>query len=747
MSRPDGFSLDVLKDLIEQAGGRIHGNGFHCFMHEDRRASGSFFVTDDGHAKAKCHSCDRVFDANDLAAHLAGQDLQQFMRETKQEDHPHTNRIRPGNEKTMENNSHLCDTPRQSWATLTDAVKALAGQNEVMAVHEYIHPGQAGPHRVIIRLATGPEDPNTGKRPKSFRQISLDGGLWIPCAPKRKPWSLYGSHLIRKGMTVVITEGECCADAVNALCLPGVVATTSAGGAGSPDASDWAPLRLAGKVIIWPDNDEAGAKYASRVVELISKLGCKNIAKVDPGKLDIPLKGDVVDYIQSLTCAPGPVVGSVLDSAEALAVDSSTDDTCCSELSHGFDLVCAADVKIKPVEWLWRGFLPAGAVCLLAGHPGCGKSYLTTDIAARVSRGGAMPGGEPVEPGRVLILSREDAMDATLVPRLAAGGANLDNVDLATFCDEKGSLLLSADIERLIVASKVKRWRLIVVDTAGAFGEGDGNNGSDVRAIMTPLGRLALQSGACVVVVHHLRKPKDEDKAGSVHNVLGSGQFSAAVRVVNLLTVCEETDARVLTVGKTNLQAPDVIWAWKFGPPVVRSIEGLADDDVPPSVCWHIAKPEEIPGNGSGKPAVDPDAVGLEIQKILADSSNGWMPKGVLVDAVSRSFPKLAKAGIRSAIVEVASRQNGSVVIGHHERAEVVALAGRLPETPRARAERLWAVGMTTRRLQEAAGVSASIATEVCRHRASASDYIAPPRGEGTSEAEALSSGGERLTA
>lgn len=75
--------------------------------------------------------------------------------------------------------------------------------------------------------------------------------------PKIRP--LYNIPGILKSEKVVLVEGEKCAES---LIKKGITATTAMFGAKAPvEKTDWLPLK--GKhVIIWPDNDEAGNKYA-----------------------------------------------------------------------------------------------------------------------------------------------------------------------------------------------------------------------------------------------------------------------------------------------------------------------------------------------------------------------------------------------------------------------------------------------------------------------------------------------------
>ena len=86
------------------------------------------------------------------------------------------------------------------------------------------------------------------------------------------PRPLYHLPAVAKADTVVLVEGEKCADALMHI---GIVATTAMGGAATAlDKTDWSPL--AGKtVIVWPDHDEAGAKYANAVIPKLMSIGAQ----------------------------------------------------------------------------------------------------------------------------------------------------------------------------------------------------------------------------------------------------------------------------------------------------------------------------------------------------------------------------------------------------------------------------------------------------------------------------------------
>jgi hypothetical protein len=86
-------------------------------------------------------------------------------------------------------------------------------------------------------------------------------------------------------------------------------------------------------------------------------------------------------------------------------------------------------IPVRPIHWLWRPYLACGNPALLDGDPGAGKSLLTADLAARLTRGGRMPDGIwRRKKANVLFLNAEDALDDPLRSRLDTAGADLGRV-------------------------------------------------------------------------------------------------------------------------------------------------------------------------------------------------------------------------------------------------------------------------------------------------------------------------------
>src|SRR5680860_1130249 len=155
------------------------------------------------------------------------------------------------------------------------------------ALHEYTD--QDGtPLHWRIRL----KNPDTGD--KWIRPMKLNGEGYVlgePEYPEGKP--LYRLHDLatRPDDPVIVCEGEWCADA---LAKAGALATTS-GAADSAGKTDWRPL-TGRTVMIWPDNDEAGLRYADAVAEALRALGCA-VRVIDVTALTMEPKADAVDWL------------------------------------------------------------------------------------------------------------------------------------------------------------------------------------------------------------------------------------------------------------------------------------------------------------------------------------------------------------------------------------------------------------------------------------------------------------------
>jgi putative DNA primase/helicase len=111
-----------------------------------------------------------------------------------------------------------------------------------------------------------------------MRPLSLwrdpSGGLRWHWKAVPAPRPLYGLDQLAASpdATVVIVEGEKSVDAAARIYLKSVC-VTSPGGSQAASKADWRPL-AGRRVMIWPDADEPGAKYALKVAAILHGQGC-----------------------------------------------------------------------------------------------------------------------------------------------------------------------------------------------------------------------------------------------------------------------------------------------------------------------------------------------------------------------------------------------------------------------------------------------------------------------------------------
>ncbi len=141
-----------------------------------------------------------------------------------------------------------------------------------------------------------------------YRFETQDGKAFLPLSYGLEGWAfkgidaprpLYNLHLLAQysEATVMIVEGEKAVDAARQLfSFPEYVVTTSPNGAQSASKADWSPL-TGRKILIWPDNDDAGRRYAQTIAELIQS---DNVSMLDIANICVDKKSgwDAADAVK-----------------------------------------------------------------------------------------------------------------------------------------------------------------------------------------------------------------------------------------------------------------------------------------------------------------------------------------------------------------------------------------------------------------------------------------------------------------
>jgi hypothetical protein len=237
--------------------------------------------------------------------------------------------------------------------------------------------------------------------------------------------------------------------------------------------------------------------------------------------------------------------------------DDEDEATVAGELTvQAFD-----QIEAVPIDWLWPGRFALGKLTLLTGEGGVGKSILTCDMAARISKGLPFPDGSSGVVGDSFFVGAEDGAGDTIRPRLDAAGADCRRVHLISGPKPQGEEFASAvDLSRHIdkldrLLDRYPEAKLLVIDPVMDYlGEKcNSDKATDVRRVLGPLRSLAEKHRVAVIAMNHLRKSIG---GSSKNRSLGSGAFVQVCRIE--LRVCEDPedeDRRLLLSVKNNLGA------------------------------------------------------------------------------------------------------------------------------------------------------------------------------------------------
>jgi len=129
---------------------------------------------------------------------------------------------------------------------------------------------------------------------KTYRPIHRlpDGGWKTGDLPGKLPLYQVDQLPTDPEILILVVEGPKCVEAARTI---GIFATTSPHGAQSARKADWSPLARR-QVIVWPDHDDPGRKYAADVRTILEGLGA-NVQVLDPARFGLRPGEDLADWV------------------------------------------------------------------------------------------------------------------------------------------------------------------------------------------------------------------------------------------------------------------------------------------------------------------------------------------------------------------------------------------------------------------------------------------------------------------
>lgn len=397
---------------------------------------------------------------------------------------------------------------------------------------------------------------------KWIRPVYFSENEWVWKEPKfpegLKP--LYNLQAIAANpeAKIWICEGEWAVDHLNeffkAQNIHGENIATTSGSGSSAEKADWSPLTNH-NIVIWHDNDESGVKYCNAVVNNLGEFSC-DIEIVDVKSLKLPKKGDVVDWLDD-----NPDVG--------LAEFESISLVCPPpEYEPLFDIADASVVNFlnKPPpkrNYLLSQCLPLGKVGLLVGMGGVRKSQFMLQTQIAVATGKALCGKWSIEvQGATLgLYAEEDREELHRRLYYIAEGLSKANITLVeervhmrsmtgagcqmVIKESSSGVAITDLVYRLIETTKqIPNLKLIIIDPLSRFYGGDENVGADATRFIEACEILAQETGATVLIVHHVNKASISAQDSSQAAVRGSSAFTDGVRWQMNMNVMSSAEAK-----------------------------------------------------------------------------------------------------------------------------------------------------------------------------------------------------------
>ena len=407
-----------------------------------------------------------------------------------------------------EANGHMADFLESKFKIEKDPAFASQKRDQI-TVYDYI-----GDHGVleyqVIRT-----DFSDGS--KTFRQQRPDGkGGWIKNLKdvRRIPYNL-PEVLHRKDRWVWVVEGEKCVEKLREI---GILATTNNGGSGNwtEEHSEWLKDR---KVIVVPDNDEAGQKHAAKVVN--SLLSVAHEVRVLDLSKELPNKGDIVDWLDSGKTKEQ--LAALVRKTEKVEEQFPDPGVIEQEPPPTFPILSLSDLQaMPPVQFLVDGLFTRHGFAVMYGSPGCGKTFVALDVALCVASGKDWH-GRAVKQGAVLYIAGEGVgglgkRTKAWIEHNYPSANNLPLFILPTSVN----FASTGDVEKLtstihkLQEDKGVEFSLIVVDTvARALLGADENSATDIGKFVKACDRLKDEYGCALLGIHHSGKDATKGMRGS----------------------------------------------------------------------------------------------------------------------------------------------------------------------------------------------------------------------------------------
>lgn len=409
-----------------------------------------------------------------------------------------------------------------------------------------------------------------GERKKTFRPWDAKARKYQ--APNPRP--LYNLQEVARTPEIILCEGEKCADALMGQNIP---ATSAMGGSNAPiEATDWTPL-AGRKVMIWPDNDATGLKYAEAARSAVLEAGALSciILRIPNER---PAKWDAADAADA-----GEDLSTIIRTMRAPTAEAERNGVPAVAPFRSWSAVDPRSIAARTFLYGKHYIRKFASVTVAPG--GLGKSTLVLAECIAMATGRAILGVKPCGLLKVVYFNAEDPFDE--IQRRVLAICQHYEIDQAELV---GQLFIASGRDQELILSKGDDGAIIeaTFDLVERYAEAENIDvfAFDPLANMTEapetndafrrlgkrISRMADRLNCSVELVHHTRKLNGNE--ASVEDSRGGSALIGAVRAGRALNPMTAEDAakagldthidhfRIEAAGKNNLSrsSPHSTW-------------------------------------------------------------------------------------------------------------------------------------------------------------------------------------------
>lgn len=371
-----------------------------------------------------------------------------------------------------------------------------------------------------------------------------------------------------------------------------------------------------------------------KCVDVLKGDGSTQVHVVRFDLLDQQNVKDANDYLRE---AGEDKLREALATAQPYAVMAQQEKQSTRQWPTEFEII---DPTLIPKRrWVYGKHYIRGYVSVLASQGGIGKTSMQLVEAVSVCLGRALLEEEVHEQCNVWIINGEDPLEE-MQRRLAAVFIHYnikpEEIKGRLFVDAgrelmiqfakqtRDGILTDEDmLEYMVAEIKEKKIGLVIIDPWVSFNDINENDNVAMNAAVSAARWVADQTGAAVVLTHHIRKSNGED--ATIDSVRGAGSLIGAARAARVINKVSQEDALKLGVneqeslgifrvddGKANLAPP-------AAKAVYRRMHGV---ELPNGEYVGVCVPFKMPDLFDGVSAKDAQAV----QRLIGQAAERQEP-------------------------------------------------------------------------------------------------------------------------